>query len=99
MDLETSQLLRRLTELTEENNKILLSVQKHTRWATFFTVVKWTLFITLTVGSYFAVQPYIGDIVNGYKNLESTKTQSEGLQNYLKNIQNQVKYVPSTVGN
>lgn len=98
MDLETSQLLRRLTELTEENNKILLKVQKHTRWAMFFSFVKWTLFVVLTVGSYLAVQPYIGQVMDAYKSLESAKVQSEGVQNYLKNIQNPVKYVPPTVG-
>jgi hypothetical protein len=98
MDLETSQLLRRLTELTEENNKILLKVQKHTRWAMFFSFLKWSLFIALTVGSYLAVQPYIGEAIDAYKSLESAKSQSQGIQDYLKNIQNPVKYVPPTVG-
>ena len=92
MDLETSQLLRRLTELTEENNKILLNVQKHARWETFFTVVKWTLFIALTVGSYFAVQPYIGQLIGAYKTINSTQIQSQNLNQYLKNVENSVKY-------
>jgi hypothetical protein len=92
MDPETSELLRKLTELTEENNKILLKVQKHTRLATFFTVVKWMLFIALTVGSYFAVQPYLGQAVDTYKAIDSTRVQSQNLNNYLKNVENSVKY-------
>lgn len=92
MDLETKQLLNRLTELTEENNKILLKVQKHTRLATFFTVVKWTLFIGLTIGSYFAVQPYLGQAIDTYKAIDSTRVQSQNLNNYLKNVENSVKY-------
>jgi hypothetical protein len=92
MDLETSQLLRRLTELTEENNKILLNVQKHARWETFFTTVKWILFIALTIGSYFAVQPYIGQVVDTYRTINSTQVQSQNLNGYLKNVENSVKY-------
>ena len=91
MDLETSQLLRRLTQLTEENNKILLKIQRHSRWEMFFGTLKWILFIGLTVGSYFAVQPYIGQAMDAYKSLESTKVQSDSIQNYLKNLQNPVR--------
>ncbi len=97
MDLETSQLLRRLTELTEENNKILLKIQRHSRWEMFFTFVKWTLFIVVTVGSYLAVQPYIGQIKETYDNFQSVQSESQNLQDYLKNFQNPVKYnVPSS---
>ena len=80
MDLETSQLLRRLTELTEENNKILLKIQSKARWAMFFSIVKWTLFIGLTIGSYFVVQPYIDQTMQLYKTIQSTQTQSKGLR-------------------
>jgi len=98
MDLETSQLLERLTKLAEENNKILIKVQKHARWATFFTVVKWTLFIGLTIGSYFAVQPYLGQAVETYKVINSTQVQSQNLNNYLKNLENSVKYGAPNIG-
>jgi len=92
MDLETSQLLRRLKELTEENNKILLKIQKHTRWTMFFNAIKWILIIGFFIGSYIVVQPYINPIINMYKTLQGTQTQSVDLQNYLKNLQNSVKY-------
>jgi hypothetical protein len=92
MDLETSQLLRRLTELTEENNKILLKIQKHTRWTMFFNAVKWILIIAVFIGSYIVVQPYVDQLMGMYKTLQNTQTQSVGLQDYLKNLQNSVKY-------
>jgi hypothetical protein len=92
MDLETSQLLRRLTELTEENNKILLKIQKHTRWTMFFNAVKWILIIGVFIGSYIVVQPYIDQVMSMYKTLQATQTQSVGLQDYLKSIQDSMKY-------
>lgn len=92
MDLETSQLLKKLTELTEENNKILHKIQKHTRWAMFFGVVKWILIIGITIGSYIAIQPYFDQLIKTYRSLESVQSQSSGLQEYLKNIQNTLKY-------
>jgi hypothetical protein len=92
MDLETSQLLRRLTELTEENNKILHKIQKHTRWTMFFGIVKWVIIIGITVGSYFAILPYINQMMDMYNSFESTQAQSNGLIEYLKNFQNSVKY-------
>ena len=92
MDLETSQLLRRLTEITEENNKILRKMQSHARWTMFFGTMKWLLFVGLAVGSFFVVQPYLDQTMKLYQTLESTQTQSQSLQDYLKNIGNSVKY-------
>ena len=92
MDLETSQLLHRLTELTEENNKILLKIQKHTRWTMFFNAIKWILIIGVFVGSYIVVQPYLDQVMSMYKTFQSTQAQSVGLQDYLKSIQDSMRY-------
>ena len=92
MDLETSQLIRRLTDITEENNKILHKMQSQARWTMFFGTMKWILFAGLTIGSYFVVQPYLDQIMKLYSAIQETQTQSSGLQDYLKNLGNSVKY-------
>ena len=90
MDIETGQLLQKLTKLTEENNKILLKMQRNARWLNFFSIIKWIIIIGLTVGSYIVVQPYINPIIDMYKTLQTTQTQSVDLQDYLKNFINQI---------
>lgn len=92
MDLETSQLLRRLTEITEENNMILRKMQSHARWTMFFGTMKWLLFVGVAVGSYFVVQPYLNQTMMLYNTLQGTQTQSQDLTDYLKNLESSIKY-------
>lgn len=92
MDLETSREIRKLIELTEENNRILLKMQSHARWTMFFGTMKWLLFVGLAVGSYFVVQPYLDQTMKLYNAIQSTQTQSQSLQDYLKNFANSIKY-------
>ena len=86
MDHESSQMLRRLTELAEENNKILHHMQNKARWGTFFSTIKWILFVAITLGAYVFVQPYIDQTLKFYQSIQGTQVQNQGVLNYLKNL-------------
>lgn len=92
MDLETSQELRRLRELVEENNKMLKHMQSRARWAIFFSSLKWVVFVGIAIGSYFVVQPYIDQTMKLYGALQQTQVDSQGIMDYLKNFGNSIKY-------
>ena len=90
MDPETRQLFQKLTDLAEENNKILHKMQSRARWTMFFSTMKWILFVGVLVGSYFAVAPYLDQTVSVYKNIES-QASGHSISDYLKNFGNSVK--------
>lgn len=94
MDLETSQQIRKLTELVEENNKILRNMQSKARWATFFSIMKWLVFIGFAVGSYFVIQPYLDEVLKLYSKIEGNQSQLQNVSDYLKNIQKSVNFLP-----
>lgn len=70
MDQEIIRYLRTLTELTEENNKILHSLQRSQRWSNFFSWVKWLIIIAITLGSYIVIQPYLDDATKKYQGIK-----------------------------
>jgi uncharacterized membrane protein YukC len=55
-----------LKELVEENHKILKSLQKKARWATVFTVVRWSIAIAIAIGLFTILQPIIENLVTAY---------------------------------
>jgi hypothetical protein len=83
MDQEIIRNLRTLTELTQENNKILHSLQRSQRWSNFFSWVKWLIIIAITLGSYIVIQPYLDDVVKNYQGIKnlinSSPTTNQGV--------------------
>jgi hypothetical protein len=55
-------LLERTAALTEENNKLLKSMQKSAKWRTAFQIFYWVLIIALTFGAFYFIQPYINSL-------------------------------------
>jgi hypothetical protein len=71
MDPEIMRQIRTLTELVEENNKILHSLQRTQRWANFFSFVKWAIIIGITLWSYVIIQPYLDGATKDYQNIRN----------------------------
>ncbi|MBP6925626.1 MAG: hypothetical protein KBC22_01020 [Candidatus Pacebacteria bacterium] len=58
--------IEKIEKLLEENNKMLKqvrSVQKRAWWA---MILKWTIFVALSFGAYYAIQPYVERVNSGY---------------------------------
>ncbi len=93
MEPEITRQMRHLTELAEENNKILHSLQRTQRWSNFFSWIKWAIIIGITLWSYLVIQPYLDDVVKNYQGIKglfgssSTTTQNapsfEGIRKLL----------------
>lgn len=69
MDMETQELLRRTLALTEENNKILRSMQRQARLARGYYILKWIIILAVLCAGFYYAQPYIEDVVRLYNGL------------------------------
>lgn len=56
------QTLRELLELVQENNKILRGLRRTSRWASFFSTIKWLIILGSILASYYYLQPYFDSL-------------------------------------
>ncbi len=66
MDPETKQLLKENLEIAKENNKMLSKMVRNQKWTNIYRVVYWGIIIFSTVGVYYFVQPFLGNLFNAY---------------------------------
>ena len=87
MTPEERSLLERTAALTEENNKLLKSMQRSARWRTAFQIGYWVLIIGLTFGAFYFIQPYINSLTGALGGGSGTGTN----QSYADELQNALK--------
>ena len=78
MDFETRELVEKILELTEENNKILRKMRRGIFWGRVFHVIYWVIIIGISIGAYYYIQPLIENM------LQLFGTTKDGLQNLEK---------------
>ncbi len=66
MDHEDKELLRRILDISQKNNKILESIKQSMFWGRIFRYVYWALIIGTAIGAYYFVEPYIDQILEAY---------------------------------
>ena len=66
MDQEVKSLLEENLRLSKENNKLLLKVRSVQRWAQITRVFYWFIIIAVSLGSFYFLKPYLGNILNVY---------------------------------
>ena len=71
MTPEERRLLNEVAALTQENNKILKKMQRARRWAHLFGLIRWLVIITLAVAGYYYFQPYLEQLQNIYRSLQT----------------------------
>lgn len=96
MTPEEKELLRRSLTIGEENNKILLKIQKTLRWQAVWNAVKILIVVVPLVLGYIFFQPFLGSMFNNYKEVQgminnpenpsadNSSTSSSGLIDFLK---------------
>ena len=63
------QLLEKLVQQSEENNKILKSLRRHSRWSAFFSFIVWVIILVTLIWTYFYLQPHWDEIQKFTKDL------------------------------
>jgi hypothetical protein len=67
MDSEGNALLRRLLEVSEENNKILKGMRRSARYRTVFAILYWIVAAGLFAAAYYYIEPYITQLWDVYR--------------------------------
>jgi len=83
MSPEEKELLNKTASLAEDNNKILHSIRRSMRLASFVRVVYWIIIIGSAVGAYYFIQPYIDQLVGVYG---GTKSSIDNISNIIQNF-------------
>ncbi len=71
MTPEEKSLLERTYKLSEENNKILISMRRSARVASILRYAYWVVIIVLSFGAYYAIQPYVNVMLGSLSSLTS----------------------------
>ena len=66
MDPETKQLLKESIEIGKENNEMLRKMVRSQKWTNIYRVVYWGIIILSSVGAYYFIQPFLGNLLNAY---------------------------------
>jgi len=66
MDPESRKLLEHISELAEENNKILRSMRRSQRVSSIIRFVYWAFIIGSAIGAYYFIQPYLVQLMDAY---------------------------------
>lgn len=79
-------MLRRALELSEENNEMLKGIRRGMRIGMIFKTLYWVFVISIAVGAYYLIQPYVDGVNEMYSNLRNNWNESQSLFDKAKNI-------------
>ena len=96
MDPEVKNLLEENLKISKENNVMLLKIRSVQRWAQITRIFYWVLIIAITIGAFYFIKPYLGNLLNiytggvsGISNVDITKNLKDGqanMQDLLKSL-------------
>lgn len=86
MTPEEKSLLERTYKMSEENNKILRSMRRASRFGTIVRVLYWVVIIGLSIGAFYVIQPYINLMTGLYGQAQGTMNSAQGAANSLKDL-------------
>lgn len=91
MNPDEKALLIETAELVKENHKILKSMRRSARFASFLRFVYWAIILGGAVASYYFIEPYLNAVINGYSQIQ------EGISN-VKGVSDNITSLPSWLG-
>ena len=95
MDQELKKLLEENLKVSKENNVILTKIRNVQRWGQITRVLYWVLIIGVSVGAFYYIKPYLGNLLNlysgGVSNINNISDITKNLKNSQANIQDLIK--------
>ena len=86
MNQEERQLLEKTIKISEDNSRVLKYLQRAERIKRVTSIFKWVVIILLTVGSYYALAPYLDQFLQLYSTVNSNVGRFDALGQQLPNI-------------
>lgn len=93
MTPEERQLLIQTHRLAEENNTLLRKMRRTALVGRIFHTLYWVIIIGLSVGAYYVVQPYVGQLQGVYGGLKGDVENVKGATSQLGNIGKIIKEI------
>ncbi len=96
MDAESKKLLEKTYELALENNEMLKKVRGVQKRAFLMSLVKFLIFVGITLGAYYYVEPYLEQFLGIYSNLSGItgeggiNTSSSSILDLVKNLEGKI---------
>jgi hypothetical protein len=91
MNPDTKQLLEENVKLSKENNELLLKLYNIQKWAQITRVVYWFVIIGISVGAFYFIKPFLGNLTNLYTGGVSGINNVSDITKNLKSGQSQVQ--------
>ena len=63
---ENRDMLRKILELEQKNNKMLQGIKSSILWSRIFQVAYWIVILGLGIGAFYYLQPYIDQVLSAY---------------------------------
>ena len=82
MSPDERKLLSETYDLAKENNEMLRKIRRASKFATAVRIFYWIIIIGLSLGAYYAIQPYVDQLTDVYdtvkSQIESIRTANSG---------------------
>jgi hypothetical protein len=86
MDPEYMRRLDRIEEMVEENRDILRKLNRARKIGIATRIIYWIFVLALAFGAYYYIEPYVGDLMQFYKNVKSNVEKVSKTSQNLLNI-------------
>jgi len=83
MDPESKKMLENTFALVEANNKMLQSMRRAQKLASFMHFIYWLIIIAIAIGSYYFMQPYVTKLQEFIKSSSSSIDQLKNIGNMI----------------
>jgi hypothetical protein len=91
MDQEEKHLLEENLRLSQENNVLLLKIRSVQRWEQITHIFYWFLIIGVSIGAFYFIKPYLGNLLNIYTGGVSGINNISDITKNLKNAQTDIQ--------
>ena len=95
MDQDVKHLLEENLRLSKENNELLLKIRSVQRWGQITRIFYWFIIIGVTIGAFYYIKPYLGNLLNvysgGVSGINNISDITKNLNNGQTNIQDLLK--------
>lgn len=78
--------IAQIKSMVEENNKILKKIHTAGRWSMILGFIKWIVYITLIIGSYALIQPYLTQMIDTYNGIQESAGALSDIKNQTQDI-------------
>lgn len=88
--------LKSIEEKIETNHQLLIRIRRVQKHGQLFKIFYWTLIILLACGSFYYIQPYVGQLIETYTGMQDTQEQ---LKTSIPNLNNVSELINQLKGN